>query len=78
MIILLQERNEMADRKQFLRTVQPDPELARILEEFKSARVTEEELREQRISFAYGNAPQGSAITKSSVEAASKQIKLLP
>lgn len=68
----------MADRKQFLRTIQPDPELAKILEESKTVRVTEDELREQRISFAYGNAPQRSSITKDSVRIASEHIKLLP
>jgi hypothetical protein len=70
----------MADRQQFLRNVQPDPELAKILAESKATTVTEEELREQRISFAFGNAPQGSEnrITKDSVKAASEHIKLLP
>ena len=70
----------MADRKQFLRTVQPDPELAKILEQSKTKPVTEEELREQRISFAYGNAPQSSEnrITKDSMRVASEHIKLLP
>lgn len=61
----------MADRQQFLRTVEPDPELAKILEASKATTVTEEELREQRISFAFGNAPRGSEnrITKDSVKA---------
>jgi hypothetical protein len=70
----------MADRQQFLRTLQPDPELAKILAESKASTVTEEVLREQRISFAFGNAPQGSEnrITKDSVKAASEHIKLLP
>jgi hypothetical protein len=70
----------MADRQQFLRTVQPDPELAKILVESKATAVTEEELREQRISFAFGNAPYGSEnrITKDSVKSASEHIKLLP
>jgi hypothetical protein len=70
----------MADRQQFLRTIPPDPELAKILEESRANRVTEEELREQRISFAYGNAPQSSEnrITKESMRMASEHIKLLP
>lgn len=70
----------MADRQQFLKKVEADPELAQILERSKTAPVTEEELREQRISFAYGNAPQASeqSITKDSVRAASEHIKLLP
>ena len=70
----------MADRQQFLRTVAPDPELARILEASKGKEVTEDELRQQRISFAFGNAPQSSEgrITKDSVRIASEHIKLLP
>ena len=80
MIILREEVTEMADRKQFLRTIPPAPELAKMLEESKAVRVTEDELREQRISFAYGNAPQSSEnrITKESVRIASEHIKLLP
>ena len=74
------EVKEMADRKQFLRNVDPDPELAQILEQSKGIVVGDEELREQRISFAYGNAPQSSEhrITKESVKAASEHIKLRP
>jgi hypothetical protein len=70
----------MADRKQFLQNVDADPELAQILEKSKNVVVSDLELREQRISFAYGNAPQSSEhrITKQSVKAASERIKLLP
>ena len=70
----------MADRQQFFNNVKPDPELAKILDASKNIPVTEEELREQRISFAFGNAPQGSEhrITKASVKRASEHIRLLP
>ena len=70
----------MADRQQFLKKIEPDPELAKILEKSKATPVTEDVLKEQRISFAYGNAPRGSEhrITKESVRAASEHIKLLP
>jgi hypothetical protein len=69
----------MADRKQFL-DIQPDPELTKILAASKAKVVTEDELKEQRVSFAFGNAPHGSEnrITKASVKAASEHIKLLP
>jgi hypothetical protein len=69
----------MADRQQFSRTVEPDPELMKVLDDSRSTPVTEEELHEQRISFAYGNAPQASEalITKDSVRLASQNIKLL-
>jgi hypothetical protein len=68
----------MADRKQFLGVTTPDPELLRLLEATKHAAVTEEELREQRISFAFGNALNSESITKDSVRQASKNIRLLP
>jgi hypothetical protein len=70
----------MADRQQFLHSIPTDPELKRILDETKATPVTEEELREQRISFAFGNAPHDSEgwITKESVRRAAEHIRLLP
>ena len=69
----------MADRKQFFGEIKPDPRLAELLEAAAKKRVTEEELREQRISFAFGNAPaSASNITKDSVRHASKNIRLKP
>lgn len=69
----------MADRKQFQNVSDPDPELVRLLNESRKKVVTEDELHEQRISFAFGNAPSDSKlITKESVRCASKHIKLLP
>jgi hypothetical protein len=69
----------MADRKQFQNVRDPDPELVRLLSESRKKVVTEEELHEQRISFAFGNAPSGSKlITKESVRLASKHKRLLP
>jgi hypothetical protein len=49
-------RKCMADRKQFENVPAPDPELNRLLDASRSRTVSEEELREQRISFAFGNA----------------------
>ena len=67
----------MADRKQFQSVPNPDPELMRLLKESSTKPVTEEELREQRISFAFGNAPaDAKTITKESVRHASQNIKL--
>ena len=67
----------MADRKQFQNVPAPDPELVRLLERSRDRVVTEEELHEQRISFAFGNAPPDARlITKESVRLASKNIKL--
>jgi hypothetical protein len=69
----------MADRKQFQNVQAPNAELLRLLETARNRPVTEEELQEQRISFAYGNAPaSANLITKESVRHASKHIKLLP
>ena len=67
----------MADRKQFERVPPVDPELTRLLNVSRSKSVTEEELREQRISFAFGNALHSECITKDSVRMASQHIKLL-
>lgn len=57
----------MADRKQFLNVGAPSPELMRALEKTRDVIVTEEQLREQRISFAYGNALGSESTTKESV-----------
>lgn len=68
----------MAARKQFLKPTPPDPELNRLLDEARVKDLSEEELREQRISFAYGNAPADAEqrITKDSVRQASTHIRL--
>ncbi|MFZ0417581.1 MAG: hypothetical protein WAM04_05720 [Candidatus Sulfotelmatobacter sp.] len=70
----------MADRQQFFSTPKPDPELEKLLQSSKDIPVSEAELREQRISFAFGNAPQSleNKITKDSVRLASEHIRLLP
>ncbi len=68
----------MADRKQFLITNAADPELLRLLEASRNTPVTEDELHEQRISFAFGNAPDSKFITKESVRRASQNIRLRP
>ena len=51
--------------------------LAALLARAKINGVSEEQLREQRASFAYGNAPVGSKITKESARSASQSIKML-
>lgn len=67
----------MADRKQFQNVTAPDPELMRLLDASRKKIVSEDELQEQRISFAFGNAPDSALITKDSVRLASKHIRLL-
>jgi hypothetical protein len=68
----------MADRKQFQNVPTPDPELMSLLGASRSKIVTEEELQEQRVSFAFGNAPASASerITKDSVRAASTHIRI--
>ncbi len=67
----------MPDRKQFQNVNPPDPELMRLLDATRDKTMSEEELHEQRVSFAFGNAPESPLITKESVRLASKSIRLL-
>ena len=64
----------MADRKQFHSDLPVPPELAELIQNAQPA--SEDELREQRVSFAFGNAPQSDLITKDSVRLASQHIRL--
>jgi hypothetical protein len=66
----------MANRKQFIGETKLDPELTGLLEAARKNPVTDEELHEQRISFAFGNAPDSEFITKDSVRKASQSILL--
>lgn len=66
----------MAARKSFLGPPPDRPELDRLLEKVPTVQLTEEQLHEQRVSFAYGNAPISSRITKESVRSASKSIRI--
>jgi len=66
----------MPARKQFQSTLTVNPELARLLADARSKEVSEDDLREQRISFAFGNAPESKLITKESVRLASQHIRL--
>lgn len=67
----------MALRKQFQSNLQVRPELQRLLEEARDREVTDEELKEQRVSFAFGNAPADAEnITKASVQSASESVLL--
>ena len=65
---------QMAIRKQFLDVKPANPELEALLAAAKGRKVTTEELHEQRISFAFGNAPDSEHITKDSVRAASNSL----
>ena len=67
----------MADRKPMLGESPARPELERLFAEARSYRVTDAELQEQRVSFAYGNAPQNSGMTKESVREASRSMRII-
>ena len=67
----------MAVRKSFLGPAPKHPDLDKLLEETRGIPVTEALLEEQRVSFAYGNAPfDQERITKDTVRSASKSIRL--
>jgi len=68
----------MADRKQFENVPALDVGLKDLLEASRNRQVTEEELHEQRISFAFGNAPfSAEGITRESVRLSSQNIRLV-
>ena len=75
-IIWLRKGKTMALRKQFSGNVKADPELVALMESNRHVEVSEETLREQRISFAFGNAMNADRITKESVRATSQSIRL--
>lgn len=66
----------MAARKPALTKAPARPELEQLLAAAIAAGVSDEELEEQRVSFAYGNAPEGSRITKDSARMSSKTIRV--
>jgi hypothetical protein len=66
----------MAARKQFQSSLTVSSELSELLEAARNKEVSEEELREQRVSFAFGNALQSDLITKDSVRRSSKSMRL--
>jgi len=67
----------MADRKQFVGDMSTDPRLADLLKTSATVAVTEDDLKTQRISFAFGNAPTDAKnITKDSVKLASENLRL--
>lgn len=66
----------MAARKQFSSSLTVDADLANLLQQALSKPISEEELREQRVSFAFGNAPLSDLITKESVRSSSQNIRL--
>ena len=69
----------MAARKVTLHPAPERPELDRLLAEARANGVTDEQLSEQRISFAYGNAPlSDETVVKEHVRLASTRNRLMP
>lgn len=66
----------MAARKQFHSSLTVDAELTELLRDARNKPASEDDLREQRVSFAFGNAPQSELITKESVRRSSRNIRL--
>ena len=66
----------MAIRKSAIKQAPPRPELEALLEQARQSGVSEDQLREQRASFAYGNAPENSRITKEFARSAASSLRL--
>lgn len=66
----------MAERKSALTRAPERPRLRELLEQAKTAVITEDELTQQRASFIYGNAPKGSRITKESALKAVSRVRV--
>lgn len=66
----------MALRKQTAQRTEVRSDLLELVASSRQRRVTEEELHEQRISFAFGNAMSSEHITKESVRTTSQRIRL--
>lgn len=68
----------MAARKSTLKPAPKRPELEALLDAARAGGISDEQMQEQRASFAYGNAPDGAdRITKESARIASKQNRLI-
>ncbi len=66
----------MAERMAAMKRAPDRPELRQRLELAKTVVMTEEQLREQRASFVYGNAPKGSRISKESARKATTHVRV--
>lgn len=56
----------MAERKSALKSAPNRPDLDALIAKAQEVEISDEMLQEQRASFVYGNAPNGSGITKES------------
>ncbi|MCY4005457.1 MAG: hypothetical protein OXE84_01310 [Rhodobacteraceae bacterium] len=68
----------MAERKSAIKRAPQRPDLEALYEAAKTHKISDEELREQAVSWAYGNAPVGSTFTKKSARDAVRRLRLIP
>ena len=68
----------MAERKSALKRAPARPDLEAKLAKAKSVILTDDQLKEQRASFVYGNAPKGSRITRDSAKRATTHGRVVP
>ena len=66
----------MVERKAALGRAPERPQLRSLLDSAKEITLSDEELRAQRASFVYGNAPKGSRITKESAAKSVDRIRV--
>lgn len=66
----------MVERKAALRRAPSRPRLEALIESAKGYVITDEELKAQRASFVYGNAPEGSRITRESAAASVERLRV--
>ncbi len=66
----------MAERKSALKRAPERPKLDELLEKARKHEMTDEELKMQRASFVYGNAPEGSRITRESAAASVNHLRV--
>lgn len=67
----------MAERKSALKRAPERPALDALLLRAREHVVSDDELKAQRASFVYGNAPDGSRITKESALASVNQLRII-
>lgn len=66
----------MAHRKQSVVRAPVRNDLKTVFESSRSRKVSEEELHEQRISFAFGQALNNEKVTKESVRTTAQRVRL--
>jgi hypothetical protein len=66
----------MAARQALFKRAPQRPALEKLLAAARTSKMTDEEFAEQRVSFAFGNAPESSKITKDSARLAARKIRV--